>query len=188
MAHPRARLETPRLLLRQLAASDATAIERLAGDPEVARSTADLPVPFDEEAAATWLATQEELRNEDRMYVFGLEEKAMAGVLIGAIGLTVERAHGRAELGFWLGRPWWKKGYAVEAGRAILVFAFQELELDRVFASHLAANERSGRVLSRLGFRIEGRLRRHVRRFGDLHDVVWVGLLADEWAAMVGAA
>lgn len=182
MPAPRDRLTTPRLVLRPLGAADAPAVQRLAGDPEVARSTADLPFPFDREAAEAWLATQEALREEGRLYAFGIEEAGAPGVLVGAVGLTVEPGHRRAELGYWLGRASWGRGYAGEAGRAVLAFAFDDLALERVFASHLASNERSGRVLRRLGFRPEGRFRGHVRRFGRVEDLVWHGLLRDEWA------
>jgi ribosomal-protein-alanine N-acetyltransferase len=181
MPPPRSRLETPRLVLRHLAAADAPAVQRLAGDPEVARSTADLPFPFELEMAEAWLAAQEALREEGRLYAFGLEEATAPGVLVGAIGLTVEREHLRAELGYWLGRAWWGRGYATEAGRAILAFGFEELGLERVFANHLRRNEPSGRVLRRLGFRHEGSFRRHVRRFGKAEDLEWYGLLRDEW-------
>lgn len=182
MAVPRARLTTSRLILRPLVAGDAPDVQRLAGDPEVARSTADLPHPFDREVADAWLATQAALREEGRLFAFGIEEVAAPGRLIGAIGLTVEPEQRRAELGYWLGRASWGQGLATEAGRAVLVFAFEDLALARVFASHLGSNERSGRVLRKLGFRPEGCFRRHVLRFGVAEDLVWLGLLRDEWA------
>ena len=183
MPAPRTRLETPRLVLRPLTAADAAAVQRLAGDPEVAKSTADLPFPFELEMAEAWLATQEALREEGRLFAFGIEERAAPGLLAGAIGLTVEREHLRAELGYWLGRGSGGKGYATEAGAATLAFAFVDLGLERVFANHLASNGRSGRVLERLGFRHEGTFRRHVRRFGAVEDLEWRGLLREEWAA-----
>jgi RimJ/RimL family protein N-acetyltransferase len=185
---PPLRLATARLVLRPLSGADAAAVQRLAGDPEVARSTADLPYPFDLAVAEAWLATQEALREEGRLYAFGLEGTAAPGVLIGAIGLTVDREHGRAELGYWLGRAAWGKGLATEAGGAVLAFAFGELGLERVFASHLGGNERSGRVLRKLGFRHEGTFRRHVRRFGVREDLAWYGLLRDEWAGAAAGA
>ena len=70
----------------------------------------------------------------------------------------------------------------------MLAFAFGDLGLERVFANHLAANLRSGAVLRRLGFRAEGRFRRHVRRFGAVDDLDWYGLLRAEWAAAASGA
>jgi RimJ/RimL family protein N-acetyltransferase len=183
---PPRRLSSARLVLRPLSGADAAAVQRLAGDPEVARGSADLPYPLDLPIAEAWLAAQEALRDEGRLYAFGLEERATPGALVGGIGLTVERDHDRAELGYWLGRSFWGRGLATEAGAAVLGFAFEELGLERVFASCLGSNDRSRHVLEKLGFRAEGVFRRHVRRFGAREDLAWYGLLRDEWAGAAG--
>ena len=60
---------------------------------------------------------------------------------------------GEAEVGYWIGVPYWSRGYASEACNALVDFAFQQLRLRRLHASHLARNPQSGRVLFKAGFR-----------------------------------
>ena len=57
----------------------------------------------------------------------------------------------RAELGYWIGVPWWNRGYATEAGRALLDFGFGTLGLHRIMAHHMMRNPASGRVMQKLG-------------------------------------
>jgi len=62
----------------------------------------------------------------------------------------------RAELGYWIGVPYWSNGYCTEAARALVTYGFEELELDSVQARHLVENPASGRVMNKLGMRCEG--------------------------------
>lgn len=101
--------------------------------------------------------------------------------LIGAIGLTIDRSHLRAELGYWIGVRYWNQGYATEAARAILSCGFDELGLNRIYAVHLVRNPASGRVMQKVGMQREGRLRAHVRKWDRFEDVDAYGILADEW-------
>ena len=65
-------------------------------------------------------------------------------VLVGAVGLRLKREHDRAELGYWIGVPYWGRGYATEAAAAVVGYAFETLGLHRVFASHYTKNAASG--------------------------------------------
>ncbi|MGB5303829.1 MAG: GNAT family N-acetyltransferase, partial [Gemmatimonadota bacterium] len=94
-------------------------------------------------------------------------------VLVGAISLRLDLGHRRAELGYWIGLPFWGRGYATEAVVAMVEYGFKELGLNRIFAHHLARNPASGRVLEKAGFVHEGLHRAHVLkngRFEDLHS------------------
>src|SRR4029077_20513221 len=86
------------------------------------------------------------------------------GEHIGAIGHGLNLAQENAELGYWIGKPYWGCGYCTEAGHAVLRYAFNELRLHRVHARHLSHNPASGRVMQKLGMRHEGRLREHVKK------------------------
>jgi RimJ/RimL family protein N-acetyltransferase len=101
--------------------------------------------------------------------------------LVGAVGLTVQTQHKRAELGYWIGKPWWGQGYCTEAGCAVLNFAFRTLRLNRVLAYHLSRNPPSGRVMQKLGMRHEGHLRQHAKKWNKFEDVELYALLRCDW-------
>jgi ribosomal-protein-alanine N-acetyltransferase len=99
---------------------------------------------------------------------------------VGAVGLILAPAHDRAELGYWIGAPYWGRGYATEASRAVVRWGFEGLGLRRIHASHFPRNPASGRVLEKLGMRHEGTLRQHVKKWDEYLDLESYGLLADE--------
>ncbi len=136
-------IKTQRLLLRPFQRSDAREFARLAGDWSVASMTSDIPHPFDEAQALAWLKPA---RGEVR---FAIECDGRR--LIGGAGFY-RRSSGMAELGFWLGKPWWGQGYATEASRAVLAHGVRDRRLPAFSSAHFVDNPASGRVLSKLGF------------------------------------
>ena len=102
-------------------------------------------------------------------------------MLVGAVGLELQRDHDRAELGYWIGVPHRNRGYATEAARAVLGYAFETLGLHRVFAFHYSKNAASGRVLQKIGMTHEGRRRAHPLKWGEYLDNEVYGILRDEW-------
>jgi ribosomal-protein-alanine N-acetyltransferase len=141
------KLETERLLLRSFRNADAEEFARLSGDWAVASMTSDIPYPFSPAQAVGWLRP---VRGEVR---FGIERE---GRLIGGVGFYRRRS-GVAELGFWLGRPWWGHGYATEAGRAVVRLGFANPRLPAFSSAHFTDNRASARVLAKLGFEPVGR-------------------------------
>ncbi len=87
------------------------------------------------------------------------------------------------ELGYWIAEPFWGKGIAVEACRAVLAYAFREMEPERMQARVIAGNTASSRVLEKLGFRYEGTLRSAQLRRGNFEDVLFYSMLLKEWTA-----
>ena len=100
------------------------------------------------------------------------------GTLIGTVGLALVMEDRRAELGYWIGVPWWNRGFATEAARAVVDFGFGSLGLHRIMARHLARNPSSGRVMEKLGMTKEGMLRHHVLKWGEFEDLVVYAVLA----------
>jgi RimJ/RimL family protein N-acetyltransferase len=136
-------IKTQRLHLRPFQRSDAREFARLAGDWSVASMTSDIPHPFDEGQALAWLKpTRGEVR-------FAIEVEGRR--LIGGAGFY-RRPSGIAELGFWLGKPWWGHGYATEAARAVLAHGIKDRRLPAFSSAHFVDNPASGRVLAKLGF------------------------------------
>jgi ribosomal-protein-alanine N-acetyltransferase len=172
-------LTTERLVLRPFAPDDAAAVHAHLADREVAATTASIPHPYPDGAAAEWIGTH------GRRYAAG-EAVVLAvalretGALVGSIEIRLVPGHRRAELGYWIGRPHWGRGYATEAADALVRWGFATLGLHRVTAAHLSRNPASGRVLLRIGMRHEGRLRKHFLKWGVLEDLDLYGVLEHE--------
>ncbi|MGC9359020.1 MAG: GNAT family N-acetyltransferase [Anaerolineae bacterium] len=179
-------LTTSRLLLRPFRRSDADAVWRLAGAREIAQYTLHIPHPYERQMAVTWIAS-----HADRFA--GGEGVTLAvtlcddATLVGAMGLSVDAENGTGELGYWIGIPYWGRGYAPEAARALLAYGFGELDLHRIYACHLAPNVASGRVMQKLGMVCEGTLREHVVKWGKRYDLVMYGLLRSEHDGIDGS-
>jgi RimJ/RimL family protein N-acetyltransferase len=103
------------------------------------------------------------------------------GRQIGGVGLRVDEPHQNAELGYWLGVPYWGQGYATEASREMLSYGFGELGLHRIFASHFKHNLASGNILRKLGMRHEGCQREQIRKCDRFVDLELYGLLRQDW-------
>jgi ribosomal-protein-alanine N-acetyltransferase len=177
---PQPTLETKRLWLRPFSVADAAAVQALAGDREVASTTLNVPHPYEDGMAEDWIRTHAPGYEAGEQATFALVLR-QSNEVAGAIGLIIHRPHSRAELGYWVGVPFWNHGYATEAARAILRFGFEDLDLNRIFASHLVRNPASGRVMQKAGMRHEARLRQHVNKWGHFEDLDLYGILVDEW-------
>ena len=173
-------LRTARLLLRSLEREDVPAMVRLAGTKEIAATTLNIPHPYTEDDALSFLAKAGEDFRAGRSVSFAISIWP-GRELCGAVGLNIAEPHGHAELGYWIGLPFWGKGYATEAARGALAFGFQMLGLHRIYAHHFAGNTASQRVLEKIGMRHEGRFRQHIRKWDNYIDVENYGLLAEEF-------
>jgi len=155
-------------------------VRRLAGRIEVADTTLNIPHPYEEGEAERWIGTHAAGFADGRLAAFALERKEDRR-LVGAISLDLELAQGKAELGYWIGMPWWGEGYATEAGAEMLRYGFGTLALARIHARHMSRNQASGRVLEKIGMTREGLLRKHVRKWDRREDVVVWGILREEF-------
>lgn len=106
--------------------------------------------------------------------------------MIGEIGLDgVQWEHGESFVGLSLGeRKDWGKGYGTDAMRVILRYAFTELNLERVSLTVFEYNPRAIRSYEKAGFRHEGRARQFLRRDGQRYDMLFMGILREEWQAL----
>ena len=138
---------TERLLLRPGWAEDAPALARAIADETVVRNLATAPWPFALEDAEAILAAP----RDPAMPSFLITERTDSDPrIVGACGLG-RRPSGAVEMGYWIARQHWGKGFATEAGRALIDIA-RTLKLPRLEASHFLDNPASGRVLEKLGF------------------------------------
>jgi RimJ/RimL family protein N-acetyltransferase len=175
-------LTTDRLELRPFRDEDAEAIERLAGAYEIALNTLTIPHPYPPGAALEWLANMRKQIEEGRAVNFAIVVRE-TGELAGGIGLEINRPHDRGEIGYWLGVPYWNRGYVTEAARAIIDYGFRELGLNRIEAGHFSRNPASGRVMQKSGMQREGRQRQFVKKWDEYLDVELYAILRSEWEA-----
>ena len=146
---PCCRLETERLLLRPLEAADIPEIVPLLNDFDVSKNLSSVPHPYTEEHAGSFLARAAEDRAKGQAYPFALITKS-GGALIGGCGLRL-KDDGVFEIGYWLGKPYWGRGYASEAARRVAGFAFHSLKATVLRAAWFHDNPASGHVLEKLG-------------------------------------
>jgi RimJ/RimL family protein N-acetyltransferase len=167
-------LGTERLLLRGTVRSDAEALEALLNDYAVAAMTCSAPHPFSREDAEGWV-DRGMAGDWDREARFVIEHHAFG--VVGALGFKLNERD-RPEVGYWLGRPYWNRGYATEALRAGLSWARREWRKKAVFAGHFADNPASGQVLCKAGFLYTGdvQLRPSLARNQDVPTrmMVWL--------------
>lgn len=173
-------LSTPRLILRPFVLTDAPEVRRLAGDRAIAATTLLIPHPYEEGMAEEWIATHAATFESGTGVTFAITSKA-DGTLIGAISLMDITAGHQAEIGYWIGVPYWGQGYCTEAARAVIEYAFNTLGLVRIHAHHFSRNPASGQIMRKLGMKYEGCRRHHVLKWGQLEDIEMYGILRQEW-------
>jgi RimJ/RimL family protein N-acetyltransferase len=173
-------LISKRLVLRPFETRDAKAVQELAGDRAIADTTVNIPHPYEDGMAESWIANHRTQFDEGINAVFAITEKTSA-VLIGAIGLEVDGQNRKAELGYWIGVPYWNNGFASEAAAEVVRFGFEELDLNRIGAGHFFRNPASGRVMQKIGMTYEGRFRQGAKRWDTFEDLEMYGLLRSEW-------
>jgi ribosomal-protein-alanine N-acetyltransferase len=172
-------LLTERLTLRPYVPSDVPALVPLIGAREVAATTLRIPHPYTESDGREFIArTEEDLLSgsELRMAIILRQNDALCG----GVGLRIDADHRRAELGYWIGVPYWGNGYATEAAAALVKYGFSTLGLHRIFASHVTKNTASARVLRKIGMRYEGCHRGHILKWGEFLDLEMYGMLASD--------
>lgn len=173
-------LETSRLILRPFGLSDAADVRCLAGAREVASTTATIPHPYEDGMAEAWIGSHQEAFEKGASVTFAITLR-QNGALMGAISLGISRQHQRAEMGYWMGVPFWNRGYCTEAARAVVQYGFEALALERIFAHHFARNPASGRVMEKAGMTHEGCWRKHVKKWDTFEDLHAWGILKSEW-------
>lgn len=147
---------TSRLLLRPGWVEDSPALARAIADEAIVRNLATAPWPYGMAEAEAFLATP----RESVLPTFLITERTDAAPrLVGACGFG-RRPLGAVELGYWIARGHWNRGFATEAGMALIEIA-RTLGFDRLEASHFIDNPASGRVLEKLGFVATGLTANH---------------------------
>ncbi len=163
--------------IRNYRTEDAASLARYADHPEVAANLRDVfPHPYTLADAREWI--------ESALITDPPLDSAIASAseCIGGIGMIPQEDINRlgAEIGYWLGRPFWGKGIATKAVRAFTAWIFENFSFVRLYANTFSSNLASAWVLEKAGFRLEGRLRNNVIKNGVVMDQLVYGLLKED--------
>lgn len=167
--------------LRAPSLGDLAALEAFDRDTDGARNWDQTHLPRSHEQARTWL---EELLTKpaDGDKRFLVVEATRERVVAGSVSVSsASSRHGRFSFGIGLGSAHRRKGYGTEAVRLLLRFYFAELRYQKCDTGIYAYNEASLRMHEKLGFQVEGRIRRAVFTNGAFHDEILVGITAEEF-------
>ena len=147
---------------------------------DIHNTTMNIPFPYTEADAEWWLGKRvgQTLRHAKEV-TFAIRDHGKLIGVVGADSLEIGESH-RAEIGYWIAKPYWGRGLMTDVVRAFVRYAFKELGVERLTAHVFEFNQASARVLEKNGFTLEGRLRRHFMKNGELIDGRLYGLLKHE--------
>ena len=173
-------IETERLIIRPYSLNDAPELQRLIGSRDIASTTINIPHPYEDGMAEQWIQTNKEDFKKGEKVEFAIVHRAQH-FFIGGIGLNVDKQSEAAELGYWIGKPYWGQGYCTEAAEAVLRYGFEVLGFNRIQSRHFTRNPASGRVMQKIGMKHEGHLRQAVKKWGKFEDWEVYGILREEY-------
>ena len=187
-------LTTPRLILKDYSISDAPALLKIVGNPDIdiINSIPGCKFPLNIDHTKSWMSyCEEEQRQSPREgYQLGIRLKS-SGILsqpklMGSADIySIKREEGTADLGYWLGEEYRKEGFMQEALQGLILFAFSPygLKLRRLEACCRTENTASNNLLKKLGFQEEGLKRKATKVIttGEIYDSYLFGLLAEEF-------
>lgn len=174
------RIETPRLVLRRPRMDDAEAIAVLADNWAVASNLARMPHPYRLADAHEWI---EAIAASDEETAFAITPAA-TGEFIGACGVGPTTWTEGSQIGYWLGEPFWGRGYATEAARAMVELAFADPALGHLWCSCRVTNEGSRRVIHKCAFQYHGAGMLFMRAAGVAVPVEHYCLDREVWSAL----
>jgi len=167
-------LTTDRLILNSFTLDDASEIQSIHSDKLIA-STTRVSYPYKLGYAKEWIQTHEKSFKQGEGVIYAIRNHDKLS-LIGCISLIIDPKNDIGELGYWIRKEEWNKGYCTEAGKSIIQFGFEHLNLNKIYADHIVRNPASGKVLQKLGFKKEGILKQHFKKWGIYEDIAVYGL------------
>lgn len=167
--------------LTEFRQSDKSDLVQWLNDREISNRTLRIPHPYTANDALTWLSECERMRAEHGQPIhFAIRQREQLVGACGFEGLKIGMLH-RAELGYWLARPYWGRGIMTAVVATVCGYAFDTWGLRRITAHVFEGNSASSRILEKNGFRREGLLRRHYLKNGEFLDAEVYGLLDSDF-------
>ena len=150
--------------------SDKASVVELLNDREIYRGTLRIPFPYTDDDFESWWERLNERKKDDQPTAWAIRDAT--GRAIGGIGLdpSADSPTHRAEIGYWLGQPYWGRGIMTAAVQAVCRHGFEQLGLGKITAHVFSFNAASIRVVEKCGFQFEGLLKQHFLKDGELID------------------
>lgn len=174
------KLKGKRITLRLFTKKDEKRLAELANDKSVNRFT-HVPYPYNLKMAKEFIKSSNERFRKKQEYHFAIALNE-ADEFIGTIGLIrISKRDNRAEIGYWLGKPYRGKGYTTEACRLLIDFGFKKLKFNKIVIVCAKENKSSKRVIDKVGAKLEGVLKKDAFIGGHYRDCLIHGILRKEW-------
>jgi RimJ/RimL family protein N-acetyltransferase len=177
-------IQSKRLILRRFSPADIPDLLEFVAHPSVANEVQEMGTT--EAQIQKYIALQKSFQPFEPHKVFDLAIERITDQKLIGIVTTICKHHRKAEIGYGLGIAHRGRGYATEAARALIGTCFDELGLHRIQAIASSGNPDSVQVLQRLGMKLEGRLREANLRDGKWCDLLYFGMLENEWRSKQG--
>ena len=144
-----------RLILRAPTMTDKAVFVRLLNDYEVTKNLGPVEHPYTDDLFREYLERTDRERRAGTDFNMAVT-RAMDGAFLGLVSVHCNPTEPTVSIGYWYGRPYWGQGYATEAARPMLRFAFEDLGAEAMTSGFFVDNPNSGRVLEKLGFTVVG--------------------------------
>ena len=164
---PTLELPQPGVRLRPWSFADAPALVEYANDPRIAENLRDtFPYPYTQQDAEFYLCLMAD-QQRDLHLAFEVD-----GVAVGSVGVHFKTDVRRrsAEIGYWLGQPYWGRGLATAAVQQVAAYVFAHFDVCRLYAVVFETNKASARVLEKAGFELEAVLRKSIIKHDQMLD------------------
>lgn len=175
------KIETSRLLLDSPTIDDMDRfIIEINSTEDYSKNLFNISYPFTTEQAESWFKTCQKGNINSESIRFAIREKEV-GKLIGIIGIHIDKEHKKAQLGYWLGKSFWGKGYISEVLKEVIKFGFEELQLNKIFATHFLFNPASGKAMQNAGMKYESLQVQEYLHNGQFLDVKRYYILKEDY-------
>jgi ribosomal-protein-alanine N-acetyltransferase len=173
-------LITNNLKLRKIRPSDISSLLKYCNNKNISDQIINIPYPYlEEDAIFRMNFILQGFKNKER-YVFAISFKD-SEELIGEIGLHLDKTNNSAQFGYWIAEPFWGKGIATEATTVILKFGFEQLSLNKIYATHYPDNLASGKVMQNNKMIKEAEMKEHYKINDTYKNVIQYRLTKKEY-------
>ncbi len=175
-------LHTERLILRSFTLDDAQEVQHITSDPDVVPTTTGIVELHLDGMAEDWILSSQKWFESGSGAAFAITLRK-DGTFLGNVELHIRNhlPYNDAELGYWIGKPYWNCGYCTEAAKAAVAYGFLERGLDVILAYHFSRNPASGRVMQKIGMKYWDYFPKDVEHLGVLEDQIGYTLSKDEF-------
>ena len=182
------RLETERLILKTYKHEFADVIYPVVSQAEIADTMIAILHPYPKDYVNKWIDFMHRSAKEGTAFEFAIFLRDNPEKYIGTCGLlSISNKHQKAEIGCFIDKNEWGKGYASEAASSMIHYGFEKLGLERIYGHCMSRNPASRKVMEKIGFQYEGRLRHGVRKGACFEDLDLLGMIRADYEQLYRA-